>query len=43
MRGSIPEETPTPLRKDRAVVKCRVLSLEDKANLTWETITPRVL
>ncbi|GKD84796.1 hypothetical protein Tco_1355950, partial [Tanacetum coccineum] len=29
--------------KDRAVVKCCVLSLEDKAQLTGETITPRIL
>ncbi|GJX02819.1 methionine aminopeptidase 1A [Tanacetum coccineum] len=33
-RRSIPEEISTPLHKDRTVVKCRVLSLEDKAHLT---------
>ncbi|GJV21421.1 hypothetical protein Tco_1370441 [Tanacetum coccineum] len=33
-RRSIPEEIPTFVLKDRAVVKCRVLSLEDKAQLT---------
>nr|GFD21860.1 putative reverse transcriptase domain-containing protein [Tanacetum cinerariifolium] len=32
-RGSIPEEIPTSLRKDRINVKCHVLSLEDKAHL----------
>nr|GEY16231.1 putative reverse transcriptase domain-containing protein [Tanacetum cinerariifolium] len=30
----IQEEIPTSLHKDRTVVKCRVLSLEDKAHLT---------
>nr|GEW59288.1 putative reverse transcriptase domain-containing protein [Tanacetum cinerariifolium] len=29
----------TPLHKGRTVVKCRVLSLEDKAHLTGETVT----
>ncbi|GJU24087.1 putative reverse transcriptase domain-containing protein [Tanacetum coccineum] len=33
-RRSIPEEIPTSVLKDRAVVKCCVLSLEDKAQLT---------
>ncbi|GJX32165.1 putative reverse transcriptase domain-containing protein [Tanacetum coccineum] len=33
-RGSIPEEIPTSVLKDRAVIKCCVLSLEDKAHLT---------
>nr|GEV54546.1 putative reverse transcriptase domain-containing protein [Tanacetum cinerariifolium] len=33
-RGSTPDEIPTSLRKDRTVVKFRVLSLEDKAHLT---------
>ncbi|GJV94962.1 hypothetical protein Tco_1546539 [Tanacetum coccineum] len=33
-QGSILEEIPTPFRKDRAIVKCRILSLEDKAHLT---------
>ncbi|GJR75048.1 putative reverse transcriptase domain-containing protein [Tanacetum coccineum] len=42
-RRSIPEEVSTPLHKDCTVVKCRVLSLEDKAHLTGDTITPRVL
>ncbi|GJS97095.1 hypothetical protein Tco_0804063 [Tanacetum coccineum] len=42
-RRSIPEEVSTPLHKDCTVVKCRVLSLEDKAYLTGDTITPRVL
>nr|GFC64735.1 putative reverse transcriptase domain-containing protein [Tanacetum cinerariifolium] len=36
MRGSIPEEIPTPLRKDRTIVKYYVLSLEDKAYLMEE-------
>ncbi|GKA06661.1 reverse transcriptase domain-containing protein [Tanacetum coccineum] len=35
-RRSIQEETPTSVHKDRTVVKCRVLSLEDKAHLTGE-------
>nr|GEV32015.1 reverse transcriptase domain-containing protein [Tanacetum cinerariifolium] len=35
-RRSILEEVSTPLPKDRTVVKCRVLSLEDKAHLTGE-------
>nr|GEY37283.1 putative reverse transcriptase domain-containing protein [Tanacetum cinerariifolium] len=35
-RGSIPEEIPTSLRKDRIIVKCHVLSLKDKAHLTGE-------
>nr|GEZ04520.1 putative reverse transcriptase domain-containing protein [Tanacetum cinerariifolium] len=35
-RGSIPNEIPTSLRKDRIIVKCHVLSLEDKAHLTRE-------
>nr|GFA46920.1 putative reverse transcriptase domain-containing protein [Tanacetum cinerariifolium] len=35
-RGSILEEIPTSLRKDRTIDKCRVLSLEDKAHLTGE-------
>ncbi|GJU19185.1 RNA-directed DNA polymerase [Tanacetum coccineum] len=42
-RRSIPEEIPTSVLKDQAVVKCCILSLEDKAQLTGETITPRVL
>ncbi|GJX30598.1 hypothetical protein Tco_0238677 [Tanacetum coccineum] len=42
-RRSIPEEIPTYVLKDQAIVKCCVLSLEDKAQLTGETITPRVL
>ncbi|GJY07690.1 putative reverse transcriptase domain-containing protein [Tanacetum coccineum] len=33
-RRSIPEEIPTSVLKDRAIIKCRVLSLEDKAHLT---------
>ncbi|GKG60451.1 hypothetical protein Tco_0612052, partial [Tanacetum coccineum] len=36
-RRSIPEEIPTSVLKglkDRAVIKCCVLSLEDKAQLT---------
>ncbi|GKF49862.1 hypothetical protein Tco_0143113 [Tanacetum coccineum] len=33
-RRSIPEEIPTSVLKDRVVVKCCVLSLEDKAHLT---------
>ncbi|GKF27798.1 hypothetical protein Tco_0094140 [Tanacetum coccineum] len=33
-RRSISEEIPTSVFKDRAVVKCCVLSLEDKAQLT---------
>ncbi|GJR26569.1 hypothetical protein Tco_1102801 [Tanacetum coccineum] len=33
-RRSILEEIPTSVLKDRAVVKCCVLSLEDKAQLT---------
>ncbi|GKG16104.1 hypothetical protein Tco_0358427, partial [Tanacetum coccineum] len=33
-RRSIPEEIPTSVLKDRAVVKCCILSLEDKAQLT---------
>nr|GEW95539.1 retrovirus-related Pol polyprotein from transposon TNT 1-94 [Tanacetum cinerariifolium] len=32
---------PTTLRQDRTVVKSRVLSLEDKAHLTGETITSK--
>ncbi|GJU21502.1 hypothetical protein Tco_1154844 [Tanacetum coccineum] len=32
-RRSIQEEISTPLRKDRTVVKCRVLSLEDKGRI----------
>ncbi|GKA77227.1 retrovirus-related pol polyprotein from transposon TNT 1-94 [Tanacetum coccineum] len=43
MRGSIPKEIPTSVHKDRTVVKCRVLSLKDKAHLMGKTITPRVL
>nr|GEZ54411.1 putative reverse transcriptase domain-containing protein [Tanacetum cinerariifolium] len=35
-RGSIPEEIPTSLRKDHIIVKCHVLSLEDKAHLMGE-------
>nr|GFB58094.1 putative reverse transcriptase domain-containing protein [Tanacetum cinerariifolium] len=34
--GSIPEEIPTSLRKDRIIVKCHVLILEDKAHLMGE-------
>ncbi|GJS98598.1 hypothetical protein Tco_0819768, partial [Tanacetum coccineum] len=30
------KEVSTPLRKDRTIVKCRVLSLEDKAHLMGE-------
>nr|GFC31461.1 putative reverse transcriptase domain-containing protein [Tanacetum cinerariifolium] len=41
-RGSIPKEIPTSLRKDRIIVKCHVLSLEDKAHLMGKTIIPRV-
>ncbi|GKF10999.1 putative reverse transcriptase domain-containing protein, partial [Tanacetum coccineum] len=33
-RRSIPEEIPTSILKDRAVVKCCILSLVDKAQLT---------
>ncbi|GJT13142.1 putative reverse transcriptase domain-containing protein [Tanacetum coccineum] len=33
---SIPEEVPTPLHRNRTVVKCRVLSLEDKDHLMGE-------
>ncbi|GKF60993.1 hypothetical protein Tco_0177779, partial [Tanacetum coccineum] len=33
-RRSIPEEIPTSVLKDRAIVKCCVLSLKDKAQLT---------
>ncbi|GJR01250.1 putative reverse transcriptase domain-containing protein [Tanacetum coccineum] len=42
-RGSIPEEIPTSVLKDRAVVKCCVLSLEDKAQLTGGDYNTRVL
>ncbi|GJV25134.1 hypothetical protein Tco_1377829 [Tanacetum coccineum] len=31
-----PEEVPAPLHKDRTIVKCRILSLEDKAHLMGE-------
>nr|GEV94154.1 putative reverse transcriptase domain-containing protein [Tanacetum cinerariifolium] len=36
MRGSIPKEIPTSLRKDHIVFKCHVLSLENMAHLTGE-------
>nr|GEX91266.1 reverse transcriptase domain-containing protein [Tanacetum cinerariifolium] len=36
LAGSISEEIPTSLRKDRTIVKCHFLSLEDKAHLTRE-------
>ncbi|GJX47749.1 hypothetical protein Tco_0272939 [Tanacetum coccineum] len=43
---SIQAEVPTSLHQDRTVVKCRVLSLEDKAHLTGEDYitsnTPRI-
>ncbi|GKG09522.1 hypothetical protein Tco_0338268, partial [Tanacetum coccineum] len=32
----IQEEVPTPLHQDRTVVKCCIVSLEDKARLTGE-------
>ncbi|GKB61889.1 hypothetical protein Tco_0918075 [Tanacetum coccineum] len=35
-RRPIPEEVSPPLHKYRTVVKCRVLSVEDKAHLTGE-------
>ncbi|GJV97423.1 hypothetical protein Tco_1549000, partial [Tanacetum coccineum] len=33
-RRSIQEEISPPLHQDRTIIKCRVLSLEDKAHLT---------
>ncbi|GJT77000.1 hypothetical protein Tco_1043725 [Tanacetum coccineum] len=30
------EEISTPLHQDRTIIKCRVISLEDKAHLTGE-------
>nr|GEX52313.1 hypothetical protein [Tanacetum cinerariifolium] len=43
LKKSRKKEASTPLHKDRTVIKCRVINLEDNANLTGKTITPRVL
>nr|GFA58630.1 putative reverse transcriptase domain-containing protein [Tanacetum cinerariifolium] len=42
-RGSIPEEIPTSLRKDRINVKRRVLSLKDKAQCAYKLDLPEEL